>query len=150
MENQRLEFGARDNYGLEKLEGSVEQIIYSNEENGYTVCDMSTEDDVVTVCGTMPMLNEGDTLCVYGKWVHNAKYGRQFSVEQYERIMPADTASILRYLSSRAIKGIGPKTKEALLARFKSVKRIKEAPMEEIEALIGKSKAEALREGLGA
>ena len=118
MENQRLEFGARDNYGLEKLEGMVEQVIYSNEENGYTVCDMSTEDDVVTVCGTMPMLNEGDTLCVYGKWVHNAKYGRQFSVEQYERIMPADTASILRYLSSRAIKGIGPKIAVRIVEAF--------------------------------
>ena len=118
MENQRLEFGARDNYGLEHLEGTVEQIIYSNEENGYTVCDMSTEDDVVTVCGIMPMLNEGDTLCVYGKWVHNAKYGRQFSVEQYERVMPADTASILRYLSSRAIKGIGPKTAAKIVEAF--------------------------------
>ena len=118
MENQRLEFGARDNYGLEKLEGTVEQIIYSNEENGYTVCDMSTEDDVVTVCGIMPMLNEGDTLCVYGKWVHNAKYGRQFSVEQYERTMPADTASILRYLSSRVIKGIGPKIAAKIVEAF--------------------------------
>jgi exodeoxyribonuclease V alpha subunit len=118
MENQRLEFGARDNYGLEKLEGTVEQIIYSNEENGYTVCDMSTEDDVFTACGIMPMLNEGDSLCVYGKWVHNAKYGRQFSVEQYERTMPADTASILRYLSSRAIKGIGPKTAVKIVEAF--------------------------------
>ena len=118
MENQRLEFGARDNYALEKLEGTVEQIIYCNEENGYTVCDMSTEDDVVTICGIMPMLNEGDTLCVYGKWTHNAKYGRQFSVEQYERTMPADTASILRYLSSRAIKGIGPKTAVKIVEAF--------------------------------
>ena len=118
MENQRLEFGARDNYGLEKLEGTVEQIIYSNEENGYTVCDMSTDDDVVTVCGIMPMLNEGDSLCVYGKWVHNAKYGRQFSAEQYERTMPADTASILRYLSSRVIKGIGPKIAAKIVEAF--------------------------------
>ena len=117
-ENERLEFGARDNYGLERLEGTVEQIIYSNEENGYTVCDMSTEDDVFTACGIMPMLNEGDTLCVYGKWVHNAKYGRQFSVEQYERTMPADTASILRYLSSRVIKGIGPKTAAKIVEAF--------------------------------
>ena len=118
MENQRLEFGARDNYGLEKLEGTVEQVIYANEENGYTVCDMSTEDDVFTICGIMPMLNEGDSLCVYGKWVHNAKYGRQFAVEQYERTMPADTASILRYLSSRAIKGIGPKTAIKIVEAF--------------------------------
>lgn len=117
-ENERIEFGARDNYGLENLEGTVEQVIYSNEENGYTVCDMSTEDDIVTVCGIMPMLNEGDTLRVYGKWVHNARYGRQFSVEQYERVMPADTASILRYLSSRAIKGIGPKIAAKIVEAF--------------------------------
>ena len=108
----------RDIYGLEKLEGSVEQIVYCNDENGYTVCDLSTDDDVVTVCGIMPMLCEGDRLSVYGKWVHSAKYGRQFSVEQYERLMPADVASILRYLSSRAIKGIGPKTAVKIVEEF--------------------------------
>ena len=113
-----IEFGARDNYGLEKLEGTVEHIIYCNEDNGYTVCDMSIDDDVVTVCGVMPLLNEGDSLCVYGKWVHNVKYGRQFNVEQYERMMPADVASILRYLSSRAIKGIGPKMAAKIVEAF--------------------------------
>lgn len=118
MENQRLEFGACDNYGLEKLEGTVEHIIYCNEENGYTVCDMSIEDDMITACGIMPLLNEGDSLCVYGKWVHNAKYGRQFNVEQYERMMPADVASILKYLSSRAIKGIGPKIAARIVETF--------------------------------
>ena len=113
-----IEFGARDNYGLEKLEGTVEHIIYCNEDNGYTVCDMSVDDDMVTVCGVMPLLNEGDSLCVYGKWVHNVKYGRQFNVEQYERMMPADVASILRYLSSRAIKGIGPKMAAKIVEAF--------------------------------
>lgn len=117
MDN-RFEFGARDNYGLEKLEGSVENIVYCNEENGYTVCDIAVDEDMVTVFGIMPMLNEGDSLCVYGKWVHSPKYGRQFSVEQYERIMPADVNSILRYLSSRAIKGIGPKTAAKIVAAF--------------------------------
>ena len=113
-----MDIGARDNYGLEKLEGIVEQIIYCNEENGYTVCDMSTEDDIVTICGIIPMLGEGDQLCVFGKWVHSPKYGRQFSVEQYERVMPADVASILKYLSSRAIKGIGPKTAVRIVEAF--------------------------------
>ena len=113
-----MDIGAIDNYGLEKLEGTVEQIIYSNEENGYTVCDMSVEDDVVTIFGIIPMLAEGDSLCVFGKWVHSPKYGRQFSVEQYERVMPADVASILKYLSSRAIKGIGPKTAVKIVEAF--------------------------------
>lgn len=104
--------------GLQKLEGSVEQIVFCNDDNGYTVCDVAVDDDMVTVCGIMPMLCEGDRLCVYGKWVHNAKYGRQFVAEQYERIMPADTASMLRYLSSRAIKGIGPKTAVKIIEEF--------------------------------
>ena len=108
----------KDRFGIEKLEGSVEQIVFCNEDNGYTVCDMALEDDIVTVCGIMPMLCEGDRLCVYGKWVHSAKYGRQFSVEQYERVMPADIASMLRYLSSRAIKGIGPKTAAKIIEEF--------------------------------
>ena len=108
----------KDRFGIEKLEGSVEQIVFCNDDNGYTVCDMALEDDIVTVCGIMPMLCEGDRLCVYGKWVHSAKYGRQFSVEQYERVMPADVASMLRYLSSRAIKGIGPKTAAKIIEEF--------------------------------
>ncbi len=103
---------------LQRLDGSIEQIIYTNEENGYTVCDMSVDEEMITVCGVMPMLNEGDRLTLYGKWVHNIKYGRQFSVEQYERVMPRDSASILRYLSSRAIKGIGPKTAIKIVEAF--------------------------------
>jgi exodeoxyribonuclease V alpha subunit len=113
-----VDFGNKEFYGLQKLEGSVEQIVFYNDDNGYAVCDLATEDDVVTVCGIMPMLSEGDRLCVYGKWVHSPKYGRQFSAEQYERLMPADTASMLRYLSSRAIKGIGPKTAVKIVEEF--------------------------------
>ena len=113
-----LESTQKDTYGMQKLEGSVEQIVFCNDDNGYTVCDLSVEDEVVTVCGIMPMLCEGDRLCVYGKWVHSPKYGRQFSAEQYERLMPADTASMLRYLSSRAIKGIGPKTAVKIVEEF--------------------------------
>ena len=108
----------KDQYGLQELKGSVEQIVFCNEDNGYTVCDMAVEDEMVTVCGIMPLLAAGDHLCVYGKWVHSPKYGRQFSVEQYERVMPADTMSMLRYLSSRAIKGIGPKTAVKIIEEF--------------------------------
>lgn len=113
-----MDFENKEIYGLQRLEGSVEQVVFYNDDNGYAVCDLATEDDVVTVCGIMPMLSEGDRLCVYGKWVHSPKYGRQFSAEQYERLMPADTASILRYLSSRAIKGIGPKTAVKIVEEF--------------------------------
>ncbi len=101
------------------LEGSIEAVIYSNAENGYAICDMaSSDDEIITIVGTMPFVSEGDSVCVSGKWVHNHKYGRQFSVSAYEKRMPADTASMLRYLSSRTIKGIGPKTAIKIVERF--------------------------------
>ena len=105
--------------GLQRLEGSVEYVIYSNEDNGYSICDMAVADDeIITIVGILPMISAGDNIVVYGKWIHNPKYGRQFSVSQYERVMPADTASILRYLASGAIKGIGPKTAQRIVERF--------------------------------
>ncbi len=109
-----------DSYELEKLEGSIERIIYTNEENGYTICDLASAPDgeIVTVVGTMPMLGVGDHMSLYGRWTHNPKYGRQFSVSQYERVMPSDTASMLRYLASRAIKGIGPKLAQRIIDEF--------------------------------
>ena len=105
--------------GLQRLEGTVERVIYTNDDNGYTICDVGVDDDeIITAVGIMPMLGEGDRLTVYGKWVHNPKYGRQFSVTQYERVMPADVASILRYLSSGTVKGIGPKLAKRIVDEF--------------------------------
>ena len=113
-----MEIYEKDARGMMRLEGSVEQMIYSNEDTGYAVCDLAIDEEIVTACGIMPMISEGDRLVCYGRWVHNAKYGRQFSVEQYERTMPSDTASMLRYLSSRTIKGIGPKTAIKIIQAF--------------------------------
>ena len=109
---------SRPRDGLTQLKGTVEHIIYANEDNGYTVMDVGLEDDVITACGVMPYVNDGDSLILWGNWVHNPKYGRQFKVEQYERDMPADSAAILRYLSSRTIKGIGPRLAERIVSAF--------------------------------
>ena len=103
---------------LTQLKGTVEHIIYANEDNGYTVLDFGLEDDVITACGIMPYVSDGDSLVLWGNWVHNPKYGRQFKVEQYERDMPADSAAILRYLASRTIKGIGPRLAERIVSHF--------------------------------
>ena len=105
--------------GLVRIEGSVETVIYSNDDNGYAICDFGTEDDeLITIVGTLPYVSEGDTLAVYGRWIHNPKYGRQFKVEEYEKKLPADSGAILRYLSSRAVKGIGPKTAKKIVDEF--------------------------------
>ncbi len=110
---------AAEDARLQQLSGSIERVIYANEENGYAVCDLGTDDnDLVTIQGTLPYIAEGDGVTVYGRWVHNPKYGRQFSVERYERVLPADVNAILRYLSSRVIKGINPKTAQKIVEEF--------------------------------
>ena len=108
-----------DAQGLIRLQGSIEHVIYSNEENGYAICDLGTEsNELVTITGILPYIGEGDTVTVFGRWVHNPKYGRQFRVDSCERQLPADSASMLRYLASGAIKGIGPKTAQRIVDEF--------------------------------
>ncbi len=107
---------ARDT--MVELKGTVEHLIYVNEDNGYTVMDVGLEDDVITACGILPYISEGDAVILRGNWTHNPKYGRQFKVEAYERDLPADSAAILRYLSSRTVKGVGPKLAEKIVAAF--------------------------------
>lgn len=100
-----------DDAGLVRISGSIEHVIYENEETGYSICDMGTDDDeLITIVGTMPFLGEGEQVVVYGKWVHNPRFGRQFAVQTYEKILPADANSILQYLAAGNVKGIGPKT----------------------------------------
>ncbi len=111
--------GPIDETGMLKLTGSIEHVIYSNEENGFAICDLGTDsNDIVTITGIMPYIGEGDEVTVWGRWVHNPKYGRQFKVEQAEKRLPADRAAILRYLASGTIKGIGPKTAQRIVDTF--------------------------------
>ena len=96
--------GPMDEQGLLRITGSVEHVIYSNEENGFAICDLGTDtDDLITITGTLPYVGEGDLLTVYGKWVHNPKYGRQFKVERFEKQLPADVDSILRFSEQGAV-----------------------------------------------
>ena len=106
--------------GLETLEGIVENIIYQNSENGYTVLDMSVEGDDLpkTVVGIIPQIAEGESIKVMGKWDLHSTYGKQLKVEYYERRQPIGKEAILRYLSARTIKGIGPKTAQRIVERF--------------------------------
>ena len=111
--------GPMDEIGMVKLSGNIERVIYANDENGYAICDLGTDtDELVTITGTLPYIGEGDVVTVWGKWVHNPKYGRQFKVEQAEKRLPADKASMLRYLASGTIKGIGPKTAQRIIDEF--------------------------------
>ncbi len=106
--------------GLIRLDGVVEDIIFVNRDNSYTVCAVEIEasEEPITVVGILPYLSEGDTASFFGRWVHSAKYGRQFKAEQFERALPADATSMLRYLASRTIKGIGPRLAQRIVDEF--------------------------------
>ncbi len=100
------------------VEGVVEGIVFTNEENGYTVCEVSVAGELVTLVGIMPYLNEGESIKAQGVWqVHNT-FGRQFKVEYFEKKLPTDTEAIYKYLSSGAVKGIGPVTAARIVEAF--------------------------------
>ena len=104
---------------LEILQGAVSAVVYQNYENGYAVLRLNVGGgQTVTVVGTIPLPAVGEQLMVTGKWSNHSSYGRQFEAEFLERLMPQTTMEILNYLSSRVIKGIGPKMAARIVERF--------------------------------
>ena len=103
---------------LLELTGSVEQVIYRNEKNGYTVLSLLAGDGEVTAVGTLPWVNAGETLRLVGEWKTHPNFGTQFAAVACERFQPAGEGAILRYLSSGAVKGIGPVMAARLVDAF--------------------------------
>ncbi len=104
---------------LVSIEGTVEKIIFHNESNGYVVCELlAFSDEIYTVCGNMPYLAVGETIKALGDFVTHPQFGRQFRVEYYEKQLPSNATSILKYLSSGTIKGIGPVTARHIVDRY--------------------------------
>ncbi len=101
-----------------KIEGCVEHIIYENHENGYTVCDISSAGQLITLTGIMPNLSEGESIIVHGEWVTHIEYGDQFKVECYERKMPSTEEEIEKYLASGLLPGIGKRTARKIVEMF--------------------------------
>lgn len=103
---------------LESITGTVEKITYRNETNCYTVAEVKSQKQNITVVGILPFLNEGDNAEFFGKFVVHSTYGQQFQASHFERKVPENAAAILRYLSAGAIKGIGPATAAKIVERF--------------------------------
>ena len=104
---------------MEILQGTVSAVVYQNYENGYSVLRLSVGGGQnVTVVGTIPLPAVGERLVVTGKWGNHASYGRQFEAEFLERLMPQTGMEILSYLSSRIIKGIGPRMAARIVDAF--------------------------------
>ncbi len=103
---------------METIEGVVYEIIYTNEENGYTICELECGEECITVCGTLPFIHIGDRLTVSGGWVTHLEYGEQFKAASFEKCVPKESEAILLYLSSGAIKGVREATAKRIVDRF--------------------------------
>ena len=103
----------------ELIRGTVAAVLYQNQENGYSVIRFTTDQGVtITVVGTIPMCTPGEHLAVTGHWEDHTTHGPQFRAEFLERVMPSGAEAIETYLSSRAIKGIGPRTASRIVKLF--------------------------------
>lgn len=101
------------------IEGSIEEIIFRNDENGYTVFLIDFKGALTTCVGKLVNANIGENLSLEGDFVNNSKYGIQFAFTSYEIILPTSLAGIERYLSSGLIKGVGPVTAKNIVQTFK-------------------------------
>src|SRR5205085_3855927 len=112
-------------FSMPTLEGSVENIVFRNEDNHYTVARFRPKDsgrlfrdDLMTIVGMLPGVHVGELLSVEGEWEKDPKYGRQLHVTSFVQRLPASVEGITRYLSSGLIKGIGPKKAKLIVEQF--------------------------------
>ena len=104
---------------LEIIQGTIGAVVFHNQENGYAVLRLrGTDGQTVTVVGTIPMPAVGERLMVTGYWSAHQSYGKQFEAEFLERMLPQTGPEIVSYLSSRVIKGIGPRTAARIVEHF--------------------------------
>ena len=104
---------------LTTREGTVRSVIFQNEENGYTVLRLVTEEgELITVVGCIPCAAPGEHLGVSGTWETHPQHGAQLRAEEVERRLPEDAEELISYLGSGICKGLGPATARRLVERF--------------------------------
>ena len=127
------------------VEGFVENIVFRNEDNGYTVFDIKYKGEHVTCVGSISYINAGEFITANGEFVQHAIYDMQFSIKSYKFKTPDDEKSVRRYLSSGAIKGIGEKMAERIVNTFKEdTFRIMEEEPERLAEIKGISMTKAM------
>lgn len=139
--------GARPS--LEEIEGTVEEITFRNEQSGFTVMELDADGEPVIAVGALPPVNPGEEVHLYGHWSTHPKFGRQFAAESLETTMPSGATAILRYLSSGAVKGIGPSTATKIVEAFgdRTLEIIEKEPLRLAEIRgISKNKAAQISE----
>ncbi|MCX8161158.1 MAG: ATP-dependent RecD-like DNA helicase [Candidatus Saccharicenans sp.] len=115
---------------MECLEGTVEQIIFYNPENGYTVFKIKTESQEVTVVGNFPPLSPGECLKLTGRWEKNSRFGPQFQMESFSLTLPSSVRGVERFLASGLIRGVGPVLAQRIVKKFgeRTVSILSETP----------------------
>lgn len=104
---------------LLELTGTVENIIYKNEENGYTVLRLKNDSgELVTVVGCFPYAAAGESMIISGGWMTHSVHGRQFKAEFAQRLLPTSANAIYQFLAGGSVKGIGPATASLIVNRF--------------------------------
>lgn len=111
MDNQKVDISV-------ELSGSVEDVIYKNSDNGYTVINLGCDEGLIAVVGNLGDVNEGERLSLRGGWITSPKYGRQFKAAMCERSMPETESEISAYLGSGVIKGLGPAIAKKIVKQF--------------------------------
>ncbi len=105
---------------LTEINGIISSVIYLNDENGYAVVRMETDSgEMVTTVGCLPYIAPGEMISAEGSWVTHAQHGRQFKIEQSNRLLPTSADGIYEYLAGSTVKGIGPATAALIVDRFK-------------------------------
>ena len=125
---------------LADLEGQIERITYTNEENGFTIARLKVygRPDLVTVVGDLMAPTPGEILKLKGEWANHPKYGEQFKIVQYETTVPASVYGIQKYLGSGLIKGIGPVMAKRIVKKFgEQTLDIIEDEIDELEQVAG-------------
>lgn len=101
-----------------EITGIVQDIVYQNEDNGYTIAILESDDDILTVVGNMPLISEGENISVEGEFIVHKTYGEQFKARTYKLVAPSTEAGVIKYLSSGLLPGIGEKTAQKIVGVF--------------------------------
>ena len=105
--------------GREFIDGAIDEIVFTNPDNGYTVCKFLPEGgEVMTVVGSFPPLTPGEVLRIRGQWELNPRFGRQFKVDHFTLTLPASVKGIEKFLGSGLVKGIGPVLAKRIVGAF--------------------------------
>ncbi len=103
----------------ETIFGRIENVVYHNEDNDYTVLEIVDSDDsLITAVGAIPMAFEGEEVELRGRWTYHKEFGKQFAFDAFEKRLPSEVEGILQYLSSRTVKGVGPVTAVKIVNRY--------------------------------